>query len=101
MSQQTFNFDVCSARHGGNAESVAAHKAIAPTLSDSREKVYEIIKAAGQYGATAEEVAIAIGKSLNAVSGRLSELKSQVRIRPSGLRRPNKSGCLAAVLVAV
>lgn len=50
-------------------------------------------------GLTADEVAAVLGRDRLAIRPRLSELKRLGLVRDSGIRRPNRSGRSAAVMV--
>ena len=64
-----------------------------------REVSYAVIVAAGARGATADEVATRLGKSVLAIRPRVSELVAQKRIETSGERRTNTSGMTADVYI--
>lgn len=78
-----------------------AAAAIAPTAEILREKIYKAIKAAGSYGATADESAEAIGSTPLATRPRLSELRNMNLIKPSieNKRRPSSTGRSSIVWV--
>jgi predicted transcriptional regulator len=57
--------------------------------------VLAVIVRAGDVGATAKEVATALGVGLNEISGRCTELRAAGLVRKKGLRREG-----SAVLVA-
>jgi len=80
-------------KHGGNAQSNAAFALVADTLTDRQNAVLERILAS-ERGITSKELANALETPLHAISGRITELKAQGRIREAGRR----DGC--AVLVA-
>ncbi len=69
--QDSLLFDICETRHGGNAHSVAANKR-ADKLAD-RQAIIEFLRAHGK--GYSKEIARAMKKPLNALSGRFSELK--------------------------
>lgn len=94
--QPTFDaiWDPSARKHGGSPESQAAFARAAPTLSQARALVLEIVRRAGAGGATSKEIAARMGKGLNAISGRCTELVEGGLIRKNGLRRDG-----AAVLV--
>jgi hypothetical protein len=80
-------------KHGGNAQSNAAFALVADTLTDRQNTVLERVSAS-RGGITSKELANALETPLHAISGRITELKAQGRIREHGRR----DGC--AVLVA-
>ena len=86
--------DPSARKHGGNPQSVAAHKRVIHTKQDTYRKIMELLTARGSYGATSKEIAAAFGVELNTISGRFSELKAMNWIKENGQRRDN-----AAVLV--
>jgi hypothetical protein len=92
--------DPCARRHGGNAESVTAHESIKATKAQQRQQVYDVIAKAGIHGATLDEVCVALGKSANALSGRVTELVGAGAVRRTTRRRLTRSGRPAAVLVS-
>lgn len=87
--------DICASRHGGNEQSQAAYERIEDGLPAARQACLDLIRSRGRLGATAKEVAERLGKPLNAISGRLSELKAAGLVVDSQMRL---DGC--AVLVA-
>ena len=92
------DFDICHNRHRGNPESVAAHAT--GQKAQDRERVYTMIQQRGWHGATVDEVAVALGRDPNQISGRFSELKADGRIRKTPRRRVTRTGASAAVCVA-
>jgi len=90
--------DICANNHGGNAESVAAHKSIVSLMPDVRKKVFEFILTRGKNGATCDEIEVALGISHQSASARCTELKATGNIRTLGTRK-TRGGRNAAVLV--
>lgn len=88
------SYDITESRHGGNAESVSANPSDEAKAND-QVRVLAFIAGQGTHGATAKEVARHLGKSLNCVSGRCSELRKLGQVFPNGWRRDG-----SAVLVA-
>lgn len=85
--------DITARRHKGNAASRAAFERSAPHHANDEAKVLEIIAAATRsvrYGITSKEIAEQMRKPLNAISGRISSLKAQGKIKGIGHRR---EGC--------
>lgn len=74
----------------------AAEK-IGATVNERRAAVLREIASAPN-GLTADEVASRLGLSVLAVRPRVSELKADGKIVPTGERRPNSSGLLAKVM---
>lgn len=79
-------FDVTARKHGGNAESKAANEVAARAKAAARAAIFNLIYAAGADGLTCREAAEKLGKGMNAISGRFSELKGQRMIFQSGRR---------------
>jgi len=96
MTQET---DICRNRHRGNPESEAAFKSIVAGLPFMRAEVLLRIHKADLAGLTVHELAEQLGTTPNTVSGRLTELKKEGRIRKVGMR-PTPSGSRAAVYCA-
>lgn len=92
--------DITLNRHGGNAESNAAHQKIALSKENSRRKVYEYALSCGDRGVTTDEVAAHFDTTPNAISGRLTELKALQLLIPTKILRATRSGCSARVFVA-
>ena len=87
--------------HRGIDTSMAAADTIADIAGPLRRMVYKAIFEAGRYGLTTDEIAGALGMPRYSVQPRTTELKHDRRIRDSGKRRQNVSGCRAIVWVAV
>lgn len=79
--------DICSSRHRGNACSRAANPS-AGQKSRDQKAVEEIIRRSPN-GATVHEIASKMGKAINAISGRISELKAKGIVIVNGRR----NGC--------
>jgi len=86
--------DITQNRHGGNANSAAAFETIADTLTNRQNDVLSALLR-HPAGMTSKEVAEWLESPLNAISGRISELKAMGRIRESGRR----DGCAVLVMV--
>lgn len=89
--QKGFDFtptDICERKHRSNPASVDAFKKGNKTLDE--QKVLWIIKDAGWVGTHSKAIARKMGKPLNAISGRISDLKAKSLIYPTGER---KEGC--------
>lgn len=86
--------DICSNRHLGNPESIAAHSRVAPSLLTDRARVLDAIRASGSRGLTAKEYADNENVQLNTISGRFTELKRDGRIVKNGVR--DRSGVYVA-----
>ena len=65
--------------------SIAAHKSIRSSLADRQIEVLYEFKHAGSAGATARTISDIIGVGLNCISGRVTELKQEGLIEPTGL----------------
>ena len=93
--------DICENRHKGNAESNAAFKVVKAGLTLKQSVVLKFIAQCGEIGATTDEVAAHFNSMPNEISGRMSELKRDGKIRADGRRRLTRGGCMAAVCVIV
>lgn len=91
MTQLSIPWDLCRARHRGNAESVAAN----PPRHSKRQTHERILAVMGNRHMTSKELAAEMGVPLNCLSGRLSELRATGRLVATGERRDG-----AAVLEA-
>ncbi|MBC8418762.1 MAG: hypothetical protein H8E10_09240 [Desulfobacterales bacterium] len=83
MTIQTTFEDICANRHGGNSCSADANKR-APKERD-RQWVLELIAISSE-GLTLKEACRIMGKTPNALSGRISELKRDGLVYVSGRR---------------
>ena len=85
--------DITSNKHGGNANSSAAYETIADTLTNRQNDVLSALLR-HPAGMTSKEIAKWLESPLNAISGRISELKVMGRIREAGRR----DGCAVLVM---
>jgi hypothetical protein len=92
-------YDVTSHRHGGNTESVKAHRMT--EKARMRNRVYDFALRCGEYGITTDEIADMFCSTPNAISGRLTELKALGLLVRTDRCRPTRSGCSARVFKAV
>lgn len=99
MSQRKL-FDICEAKHGGNAASTEAHRDNAENAEAQRRRILALVQAAGVDGMTCDELEQALGLAHQSCSARCSELKKAGRVRERGYR-PTRTGSRAGVLVAV
>jgi len=90
--------DVCARKHGGDAESRAAHRA--GDKRADRQQVLDFIRAR-LGGATLDEVCVGLDREPNQISGRITELKRDGHLSWTGGRRTTRSGCSAKVYVAI
>lgn len=90
--------DICTNRHKGNPESVEAFQSVKDRLTSAQKRVFDYIVLC--QGATVDEIAIALDKTPNSISGRVTELLRDGKIKREG-RRKTRSGCMAAILKAV
>lgn len=86
--------DICISRHRDSVASNEANARLRTSKSQDRAAVWALAVKLGEF--TSKELAVQLDKPLNAISGRISELKSLGLIRETEYRR---SGC--AVLRAV
>jgi len=80
---EILDVDVCQARHQGNIASIDANPDSTDKQRD-REMVLEIISKS--QGVTSKEIAEQMGRRLNCISGRISELKQSDLILVGGRR---------------
>lgn len=73
----------------------------AESAARNRRLVLQLVTGAGQRGATCDEVAAAMGKAQNEVSGRFTDLHRLGLIARSGQRRKTRAGRDAHVWVAL
>ncbi len=66
--------------------SLDAFESIKPELKLKRKKVYEAIKLQGSQGATLFELVKMIGRPVNEISGRVTELRKAFMIEEFGKR---------------
>jgi predicted transcriptional regulator len=64
-----------------------AYEGIKPELKIKRKRVFEAIKAQGPQGATLFELVKIIGRPVNEISGRVTELSKNFMIEESGKRQ--------------
>ncbi len=91
--------DITGNFHGGNPESVQAHGSIVASKAHLRRRVVAYVASRGEFGATSDEVEVALALSHQTVSARITEAKAGGELVKSGDRRPTRSGRNAAVLV--
>jgi hypothetical protein len=85
--------------HRGIETSIAAADMVAGIAGPLRRMVYKAVHEAGPRGLTTDEIAAALRMPRYSVQPRTTELKYDRRIRDSGRRRHNASGCRAIVWV--
>jgi hypothetical protein len=90
----TMKTDPTKNKHGGNAQSNAAFSGIYAHLTLRQEQVLATVKAYGTNGTTCREIAERHGRGMNAISGRLTELKAMGKITQCGTR----DGCAVWIL---
>ncbi len=88
--------DVCESRHGGNPESAAAHERAKGRKAALHAAILIYVRELGP--ATCYEVEIGLGIPHQTCSARVSELKKDGRLTPTGEKRRTNSGSFAAVL---
>jgi predicted transcriptional regulator len=76
--------DITQNKHGGNANSTAAFGAIKDELKPRQQLVYNTIIMREQ--STVKDIAFWLGCGMNAISGRLTELKKMGKIKVTGRR---------------
>ncbi len=90
--------DITSRKHGGNAESEAAHEDNKPRRTEQQDRVLAYVAAHGP--STCEEIATGTGIPYTSASGRCSELRKSGALYPTGRLRRTETGSSAAVLAA-
>jgi predicted transcriptional regulator len=81
--------------------SIEAYDSIKPDLNIKRRKVLETIKGTGSTGATLFELVKLIGRPVNEISGRVTELSRTLMIKESGKRMNPDTGKNATIWKAV
>ena len=89
--QQTFIFDVCKNRHKMSETSVEANLRAENTKTHWQAEVLKFAELYGKDGFTLKDVCRALDKPLNALSGRLSEVKALGLIEP--IEGERREGC--------
>ena len=87
--------------HRGISTSIEAADAIAPVQGKLQKLVLQVIRDAGYFGITAEEIAYRVEMPREAIQPRTTELRRKGLIDDRGVRRPNRSGKRAIAWVAV
>lgn len=78
-----------------------AAESIADSVTELARRVLNYITMRGDTGATNDEIEVALDMAHQTASARTRELVLKSRVRASGLRRRTRSGCEAAVWVAI
>lgn len=94
--------DPCAKRSRGSLESEQAFENARGHSETDRLRILDFVTGEGAFGATVEEISLALGMRMTTVSARVSELKHATdgRLVKSGARRATTSGSAAAVVVA-
>tara|TARA_R110000782_G_scaffold52263_4_gene112137 strand:+ start:15014 stop:15295 length:282 start_codon:yes stop_codon:yes gene_type:complete len=90
--------DICENRHKGNAESVEAFKAARLNLTEIQREILALAATWGPVGITSKQFAFHSGRTLNAVSGRFSELIQRGKLKRNGVRRDKCGVCILSEL---
>jgi DNA-binding CsgD family transcriptional regulator len=98
-TQQSLPFDVTGRKNKRNKNSVSANKKIIPAKKSLRQQIFEYI-GWSKDGLTYEEICDQLGLRPQTVSGRISELKIEGKIKEVAQRQLS-SGVAAAVYKAV
>jgi predicted HTH transcriptional regulator len=90
-TERLLNDDICQNRHGGNEQSETANHRC--NKDNDRQKVLEYFKE--HETGTSKEIARYLGKPLNCISGRLTELKVDELIVSAGIygEKLTREGC--------
>ena len=78
--------DITSGKHKGNPASNSAWENNHGRHANARERILQLIADAAD-GLTSKEIAAQLGWPIHCLSGRLSELKRDAKIRGTGVRR--------------
>ena len=81
----------------GSDTSEEAADSVEPTTESMRQKVLGLIRQAGPYGVTDDEVEVALGMRHQTASARRRELGLSGHVRDTGKRRPTRSGRSATI----
>lgn len=92
-TQQSFTYDITQNRHKGNRQSVKANPSD-QVKTEQQIAILEFIEARTTWGATSAEIETATGWAKNRFSGRLSELRYDLKEIVTNGRR---SGCTVYV----
>ena len=79
----------------------AAAESMRPHVSRLNLQVYEWLRARGAYGATREEISVALDMLIQSVCGRVNELVRKGYVTQSNEKRETSTGRQAFVMVAV
>lgn len=91
---QTDLFDVCAKRHGGVSTSQAANLRV--NKFGDRARILNFLKRFPN-GATLDEICVALERTPNQISGRLSEMRMAGLIEKTEQKRATRTTCLASV----
>ena len=86
--------DITKNKHGGNAQSNAAFEKIEESLTQTHQQILHVMTLYPISGTTSKDVAEYFDCHLNAISGRLTELKAMGKIKQIGRR----DGCAVYVV---
>lgn len=81
--------DICERKHGGAETSQDAFKHAEASIKQTQQEILDLLQHL-TLGITSKEYAAIVGKGINAISGRFSELAKMGRIHKTGDRR---DGC--------
>lgn len=79
--------DITENRHKGSPESQEAFERVKHGKQQMYDRILNLAQARKDYGLTVHELSAAIGKPVNCISGRLSELRMIGKLKKSGVRR--------------
>ena len=105
LTERSFEPDICANKHGGNAESSAAHGNLKNMRRD-RDAIYEWFVERGASGGTREACLIdlgmadADGRAFHGGYPRCSELLKESRLYDTGRRGKTVKGNTAGILAA-
>lgn len=92
--------DICRVKHGRNPESEGANARVHRAKYELRTLVYEWFLRRGLGGATCEQASIELGMRYTTASARISELKADRWLIPTGRKQKTSTGSSAALVRA-
>lgn len=90
--------DICRSRHGGSSESEAANARVHHAKYELRAMILHFFRIRASAGASCEEAARELGVRYTTASARISELKADGELIPTGERKRTSGGSTAAIL---
>jgi hypothetical protein len=94
-----WNDDVTWHYHGGNPRSNEAWQNASQSAHRHRRLIWETLSMLGRYGATSDELELMLDLRHQTCSARLSDMKRDQLVVPSGMTRRTRSGSPADVII--